>query len=179
MKDRIVEILKTENKALSVYEINDLLDLKTTKDLQELLKNLNELIDELVIYHTNKDKYMLFKDSHLKTGKLTVNKKGYGFVDIEGKDDVYVASDNMNGAIHGDIVVVEITSKKSMELEGRILKVIKRELKQIVGTIIKVKNKLIFKADDDKLKFNVVLSGNVLKPCNSSCFNSTISPTVF
>ena len=126
MKDKIINILKNENKALSVYEINDLLNFSSSDDLQSLLKELDDLENELVIYHTNKDKYMLFDNSHLKTGRLIVNKKGFGFVDIEGKDDIYVSANNMNGAIHGDIVIAEITSKKGFELEGRILKIVKQ-----------------------------------------------------
>ena len=70
MKDKIINILKNENKALSVYEINDLLNFSSSDDLQSLLKELDDLENELVIYHTNKDKYMLFDNSHLKTGKL-------------------------------------------------------------------------------------------------------------
>ncbi len=158
MKDKILEILRRENKALSVYELNDMLNLENSEDLQNLLKTLEELIDELKVYHTNKDKYLLFENSHLKVGKLIVNKKGYGFVDIEGKDDVYVSSANMNNALHGDLVVVEITSKKGFALEGRILKTIKRELKTVVGTIINDKNKLHLKLDDDKLNINVILT---------------------
>ena len=163
MKDRILEILKEENKALSIYEINDMLGLNTKEELQILLKDLEELINELKVYYTNKNKYLLFSNSHLKTGKLIVNKKGYGFVDIEGKDDVYISSSNMNGAIHGDLVIVEITSKKGIDLEGRILKVIKRELKSVVGTIIKIKNKLVLKLDDDKYNFNVILKKESMK----------------
>ena len=53
---------------------------------------------------------MPFTNSHLKIGKLIGNKKGFGFVDIEGKDDVFIAPTNMNNAIHGDKVIVEITS---------------------------------------------------------------------
>ena len=163
MKDRIIDILKNENKALSVYEINDLLKLNSSSDLQELLKGLEKLENELEVYHTNKDKYMLFDNSHLKTGKLIVNKKGYGFVDIEGKDDIYVSATNMNGAIHGDIVIAEITSKKGFDLEGRILKVVKREIDNVVGTIVKNKNNLELKLDDDKLNINVILDKNSLK----------------
>ena len=163
MKDKIVEILKKENKALSVYEINDLLNLSSSEDLQSLLKELDELEKELIVYHTNKDKYMLFDNSHLKTGRLIVNKKGFGFVDIEGKDDIYIASNNMNGAIHGDIVVAEITSKKGFDLEGRILKIVKRDLENVVGTIIKDNNKLVLKLDDDKLNINVILDNNSMK----------------
>ena len=163
MKEQILDILKKENKALSVYEINDLLGLSSSDELKELLKNLEELINDLKVYHTNKDKYLLFENSHLKTGRLVVNKKGYGFVDIEGDEDVYIASKNLNGAIHGDLVVVEITSKKGLDLEGRILKIIKRELKTVVGTIIKVDNKLKLKIDDDKININIILEKNSLK----------------
>ena len=99
----------------------------------------------------------------MKTGRLVVNKKGYGFVDIEGDEDVYIASKNLNGAIHGDLVVVEITSKKGLDLEGRILKIIKRELKTVVGTIIKVDNKLKLKIDDDKININIILEKDSLK----------------
>ncbi len=163
MKDKIINILKNENKALSVYEINDLLNFSSSDDLQNLLKELDDLENELVIYHTNKDKYMLFDNSHLKTGRLIVNKKGFGFVDIEGKDDIYVSANNMNGAIHGDIVIAEITSKKGFELEGRILKIVKRDLKNVVGTIIKDNNKLVLKLDDDKLNINIILDDNSMK----------------
>ena len=163
MKEQILDILKKENKALSVYEINDLLGLSSSDELKELLKNLEDLINDLKVYHTNKDKYLLFENSHLKTGRLVVNKKGYGFVDIEGDEDVYIASKNLNGAIHGDLVVVEITSKKGLDLEGRILKIIKRELKTVVGTIIKVDNKLKLKIDDDKININIILEKDSLK----------------
>ena len=163
MRDKIIEILKSNNKALSVYEVNDLLGLNSSDDLQSLLKDLDELENEMIIYHTNKDKYMLLSNSHLKTGRLIVNKKGFGFVDIEGKDDIYVAANNMNGAIHGDIVIAEITSKKGFDLEGRILKIVKRDLKNVVGTIVKDRNKLTLKLDDDKLNINVLLDSNSMK----------------
>ena len=38
MKEQILDILKKENKALSVYEINDLLGLSSSDELKELLK---------------------------------------------------------------------------------------------------------------------------------------------
>ena len=69
----------------------------------------------------------------------------------------------MNGALHGDIVVVEVTSKKGLELEGRILKIVKREIKTVVGTIVKNKNGLRLKIDDDKININIILSKENLK----------------
>ena len=33
---------------------------------------------------------MLLHNSNLRIGVLTVNKKGFGFVDIDGEEDVYI-----------------------------------------------------------------------------------------
>lgn len=157
MEDRILEILKRENKAYSVHELEDMLGLSSVDDLKELLKALNKMEDELVVYRSNKDKFMLFNNSHLKIGRLIGNKKGFGFVDIEGDEDVYISSSNMNGAIHSDRVIVEITSKKGLELEGRIVKVVDRNLKQIVGEFYYQDGKACLKSDENKLNIKVVI----------------------
>ncbi len=155
LEDRIIELLTKTDKALSVTEINDALGFSSVDELKELLKVLNKLEDELKIYRTKKDNYLLFTNSHLKVGTMIANKKGYGFVDIEGDEDVFIPPANMNGAIHGDKVIVEITSPKGIDLEGRILKIVDRKFKQMVGEIYYIKNKPFLKLDDDRVKLNV------------------------
>ena len=102
MEEQILEILRHEKRAYSVSELEDLLGLGSVEELKELLKTLNRLEDQLKVYRTNKNNYMLFQNSHLKIGKLLGNKKGFGFVDIEGDDDVFIAPSHMNNAIHGE-----------------------------------------------------------------------------
>ena len=155
MEDKIIELLTNTDKALSVNEINDALGFSSVEELKELLKVLNKLEDELKIYRTKKNNYLLFTNSHLKIGTMIANKKGYGFVDIEGDEDVFIPPTNMNGAIHGDKVIVEITSPKGIDLEGRILKIVDRKFKQMVGEVYYVKNKPFLKLDDDRIKLNI------------------------
>lgn len=155
LEDRIIDLLKNTDKALSVTEINDSLGFKTVDELKELLKTLNAMEDSLKIYRTKKDNYLLFTNSHLKLGTMIANKKGYGFVDIEGDADVFIPPTNMNGAIHGDKVIVEITSPKGIDLEGRILKIVDRKFRQMVGEIYYKKNIPYLKLDDDRVKLNV------------------------
>ena len=73
------------------------------------------------------------------------------------EEDIYVSSENMNGAIHEDIVLVEITSKMNIErLEGRILKVIKRQVERYIGEInFDKKGKGHITLDDKKIKLNI------------------------
>ncbi len=155
MQEKILAILKKEQKALSAQEIYDLLELNSVDDLKNLLKELQVLEENLQIYRTKKDNYMLFTNSHLKLGKMIANKKGFGFVDIEGDEDVFIAPSNINGAIHGDQVVVEITSKKGMDLEGRIVRVVNRDLKQLVGEYYTKDGMGYIKLDDEKVKLLV------------------------
>lgn len=149
MQERILEILKEEERAYSIEELEEILGIRSAEELKTLLVCLRDLENSLKVYHTNKGNYMLFNNSHLRVGRLIGNKKGFGFVDIEGDEDVFIPPTCMNGAIHGDQVIVEITSKKGLDLEGRIVKVLDRKLHQIVGEFY-YKGGLGHIAPDDK-----------------------------
>lgn len=158
MRDDILNILKNSDKALDIYELHDLLHIKTVEEAKELNDELRKLTDEVIVYHSNKDKYMMLEKSHLRKGVMRTNKKGFGFVEVPGlDDDVYVALENMNGAIHDDVVLVEITSKMNLDrLEGRILKVIKRQVQRYIGEItFDDKGKGHIKLDDNRIKLNI------------------------
>jgi len=157
MEERIIEIVKTSDRALSVDEIFHALNLKSTEDLKELMVILNQMEDNLQLYRTKKDNYMPFSNSNLKVGKLIGNKKGFGFVDIEGADDVFIPPMNMNNAIHGDKVIVEITSKKGTNMEGRILKILERSFDTMVGEYVIKDNKGTIILDNDKIKLNIFI----------------------
>lgn len=158
MRDDILNILKNSDKALDIYELHDMLHINTVEGAKELTDELRKLTDEVVVYHSNKDKYMMLEKSHLRKGVMRTNKKGFGFVEVDNMDDdIYVAQENMNGAIHDDIVLVEITSKMNLDrLEGRILKVIKRQVQRYIGEItFDAKGKGHIKLDDNKIKLNI------------------------
>ena len=157
MREDILEVLGKSDGALSIYDIQDKLSLNTVDQVKELSEELRKLEEDVLIYHSNKNKNMLLEKSQLRKGLMRVNKKGFGFVEVENMDDdIFVSSDNMNGAIHDDIVLVEITSKMHLDrLEGRILKVLKRQVTRYIGEINFVKNKGIIKLDDQKVKIEI------------------------
>lgn len=157
MREQILEIVNREDKALSVEEMLERMNLSSVEEFKSLLRELNALEDELLIYRTNKNKYMKFSNSNLRLGKVLATKKGYGFVDIEGDEDVFIPEAYMNHAIHGDKVVVEITSKKGTDLEGRIVRIVERKLNPMVGEVVIEKGKPMVMLDDPKLKIKVYL----------------------
>ena len=159
MKDRILEILKNSNKALTVEDIDDRLNLKDIKETKEFLSVLNELEEEGEVYHSNKNKYMIFDNGPLKKGVIRMNKKGFGFVEVEGYEDIYISVDNINNAIHNDVVVVEVLKRKDDgRLEGRIVRTIKRELSNLVGEVLYKGGACTVIPDDKKLKLELIIN---------------------
>ena len=100
MKARILEILENVGRALKYEEIDSLLNIKTIEETKEMADCLLELESDGEIYHSNKDKYMLFSDSNLKKGILRMNKKGFGFVEVNNEEeDIFISIDNIKDAI--------------------------------------------------------------------------------
>ena len=158
MRDAILDILTKSNSALTIMEISNQLNLKTPEQVKELIEEVNRLVDDFTIYRSNKNKYMLFENSHLKKGRLSVTTKGYGFVIIDGeKDDIYVDEKNMRGALNNDIVVVEPFKGRNGKIEGRIIRVLKKENNLIVGEYTVLDNHPHFIPDDKKLKMEILL----------------------
>ena len=160
MKEKIVEILKNMNKALSLEEIMDFISISSAEDIRALQMTLDALVKEAVVYCSNKGKYMLMKNSPVKKGVVRANKKGFAFVDVEDmEEDVFIKRDNVNGAIQDDVVLVEITSPKHIDkLEGRILRVLERNKDTYVGEINFKKNFGIITLDDKKVNLNIEVS---------------------
>ena len=165
MKEKIRKVLENIHEAKELIEINDLLGLTTVEEYQELQKNMEELVSTYQVFKTKKNKYLLMKNCPgLKIGKLSVTKKGFGFLILEKEEDIYISKDNLNGAINDDTVLVEIT-EKGIKPEGKVLKVVKRDLENIVGEIKVIKNNKILEPDDDKINLKIYLSEETSKNC--------------
>ncbi len=167
MKERILDLLKNIHEAKELIEINDLLGLKTAEEYRELQNAMDELVDNYIVFYTKKGKYILLNNCPgIKIGRLSVNKKGFGFVILDKEDDIYVDKKNMNGAIHDDIVLVEVFPS-GVRKEAKVIRVIKRELSDLVGEItFDDKGNCILKLDsDDKRNILVELTQESIKNC--------------
>ena len=160
MRNTIIEKLKQENKGLTLIEINDLLGLNTVEEYKELQKEITTLVSDGLIHKSKKDKFILMeKCSSLLTGILHINKNGNGFVDTKYDEDTFIRRENLNGAVDGDFVEIDVQND-----EGIVVNILKRDLNLIVGEIVKDrKNSLTFKLDDKKKQINIKLTKESLE----------------
>ena len=163
MKDKILELLTNIHEAKEAIEINDMLGLKSADEYRELCDTLENLVKEYLIYKTKKDKYILLKNCPgLKIGKLSVNKKGFGFLLLDKEDDIYITDDNFNGAIDDDVVLCEVFTS-GVRKEAKVIRVIKRDLDSLVGEVYYENDKPYIKLDDSNKDIIIELVGDKIK----------------
>lgn len=117
---------------------------------------LEELEEDGYIGKTKKGKIASPKSMGYFVGKFVAHRKGFGFVesDEEYTQDLFIPAADVNGAMHNDRVVAEITKPATDErrAEGAIIKVLEREITKVVGEF--QSNKTFGFVIADEKKFN-------------------------
>ena len=163
MKEKVLNTLKGQSNAVSTEELCSLLENASTDEISKVQPILNEMVQNGEVYYTNKGKYILFENCpDIKIGEIDVNQKGFGFLLQEG-EDIHIEKMFLNGAIDGDTVIVEITEKKP-KLEGRVLRIVKRNLNNLVGTVRFIHGKP-FMTLEDKRALTIELDMKSTRDC--------------
>ena len=117
---------------------------------------LDELEEDSYIVKTKKGRVMSPNQMGLFVGKFVSHRKGFGFVesDEELVQDLFIPKNDINGALHNDRVMAEIVTPATEDrrAEGKVIKIIKREVTRVVGLFQENKS-FGFVVPDDK-KFN-------------------------
>ena len=95
-------------------------------------------------------------------GVFEANERGFGFVrpEDDDKDDVFISRDDINGALNGDVVEVEILSQKAdgKRPEGKVIRIVRRGKTTLVGTFKNSKNFGFVVPDDKKFDSDIFIS---------------------
>lgn len=140
-----------------------------TEEREEFKRILSELTDEGKVILTENAKYMAGtgkkKEKKKKnliptlTGTFISNAKGFGFVEIEDRDeDLYIPQDMINGAFHKDIVeVVLLPDNGGKRQEAKVVRIVEHGISEIVGTYEKSKNFGFVRPDNAKLSTDIFI----------------------
>jgi ribonuclease R len=158
-KDKILTFMKDEAyKPLTFKELLQIFEIEG-KMKKALLIALNELEDEGKIIFTRSERYGLPEKMNLIIGTLEGNQKGYAFLIPDDKNlkDLFISPVDMNGAMHGDRVIVRpmkvLEDVKSPE--GKVIRIIERANQYVIGTFQKSKHFGFVVPDDKRIAFDI------------------------
>ncbi len=155
----IFEALNRFNKPLRAREIAKYLKIPP-EEREALRAKLKELAKSGKLVKLRGSKYALPEKLGLVIGKLCVYREGFGFVDpLEGGKGVFVPGRSMAGAMNGDIVAVEIVKEgREGRREGKIVSVIERAVKKVVGRVEKSKGQCFVIPEDKRIRYDIILT---------------------
>ncbi|MEG0842996.1 MAG: ribonuclease R [Romboutsia sp.] len=156
LKERLIGLINEEAyNPLKKEELALIFDIHAS-EMPMFYNFLDELEEDGYICKSKKGKIMSPNQMGLYTGKFISHRKGFGFVesDAEYTQDLFISAENINSAMHNDRVMAEVIVPATDEkrAEGRIIKILHREVTTVVGTFQPSKN-FGFVVPDDK-KFN-------------------------
>ena len=120
------------------------------EDREEFRGILRELLEEGKLSLTSKAKYVKGNGRAL-TGIFISHAKGFGFVEIEGREeDLYIPEGKTGGAFHKDTVEVALLPEsEGRRQEAQVVRIIARGMTQIVGTYDRVSENYGFVIPDN------------------------------
>lgn len=156
LKERLLGLINEEAyNPLKKEELAIIFDIHST-EMPMFYNFLDELEEDGYICKTKKGKIASAKQMGYFVGKFVAHRKGFGFVesDEEYTQDLFIPASEINSAMHNDRVVAEIVTPATDEkrAEGRIIKILQREVTKVVGVFQPNKN-FGFVIPDEK-KFN-------------------------
>ncbi len=96
---------------------------------------------------------------------MSVNLKGFGFVTPEnGGNDIFVAAENLRGALNSDKVKIKIIDEYRGRREGIVIEILERDKEIFVGTLDKLGKKTVFTPDDKRITQKIILPNQKFLP---------------
>jgi len=165
LTNTILSILKKErNQSFNYKQIAAKLGVNDASSRNQIIKKLRELQGKQEIEEVERGKFKAIVNTEYHTGRLDLAAKGNGYIICEDfDDDVFIASNNINKALHGDEVEFYAYKRRNRgKIEGEITNVIKRAKSEYVG-VIQIHNKKNFAfvvPDSNKMQTDIFVPIN-------------------
>ena len=146
----ILTILKSDRKKIFNHkQIAAKLKVNDASSRNQIIKNLHKLADQKEIEEVERGKFQLISSTEYFIGKVDMAARGNAYIISDAfEDDVFIASNNMHKALHGDTVELYIYNrKKNGRQEGEVTQIIERARTEYVG-VVQLNDKFAFVVPD-------------------------------
>jgi ribonuclease R len=155
--DQILQACREAGRPLLPGELNEALQVPPDR-AAALEAALARLVSQGKLVSLKGGRYGLAEKMNLAVGELSVHPDGFGFVTPEaGGKDIYLTQVNLKEAWHGDRVVVRIEGSRGRRREGRVIRILERRLKEVLGLLNRADETYFVEPEDEHLIFNLII----------------------
>jgi len=165
LTNTILSILKKDRKQSFNHKqiaAKFFLGVNDASSRNQIIKKLQQLKEKQEIEEVERGKFKIISSTEYHTGRVDMASRGSGYIISDDFDeDIFIASNNMNKALHGDEVeFYAYKRRKRGKIEGEITAIIQRAKSEYVGVIQLHKNYAFVVVDGTKMYTDVFVPIN-------------------
>ncbi len=160
-RELILQVLSEEGVPLEVNQLMKLLDIGSG-EREAFGKRLGAMERDGQIMQNRKGALCLTEKIHLVAGVIQGHPDGFGFLIPDDRqkcqDDIFLSAREMQQVMHGDRAMVRITEiDRKGRPEGKVVEVLERANKTIVGRVIRGQGVTIVAAEDKRISQDILI----------------------
>lgn len=157
-REFILQIMEEEGAPVSIEQLYKLLDIRKTE--REIFnRRLGAMLRDGQIFQNRKGALCLAEKVNLIPGKVLGHPDGFGFlVPDAGGDDLFLSPKEMAQVMHGDRVLVRQAGfDRRGRPEGKVVEILERTNKRIVGRLIVESGVVLVAAEDRRIAQDILI----------------------
>ncbi len=152
-------IVVKAGKPVDDAEIRKRLSIRSAKDRRQLKRLLEALIREGRLIRNRRGLYAVPKRMDLVSGRVIGHSEGYGFVSVEGGDDLWLSPRTMQEVMHGDRVMARPSRTDDRgRRSGVVVELLESRDPRIVGRYREDQGVGFVMPDDRRIRHDIVIS---------------------
>ncbi len=137
IREKLLKLIEKEN--LIQKQIYAEMEAITKDEKKEVRKELKTLLTEMVVIKDSRNRYHL-NNSNIIKGIIEFTKSGnLAFITLQNGEEIAIMPENSSNAMHKDLVVIEKIGKWRDIDKGKVVKILERNIKKVVGEFQKKK----------------------------------------
>jgi len=152
-REHILSALRSDLGPMDFEALADHLDLRSDDDLEALRRRVGAMKRDGQLIQNRRRGLVPVDTEALIAGRISAHPDGFGFVIADdGDKDIYLNGKQMRQVLHGDRVVVCVTGNDHRgRREGRIVDVVERANKSLVGKLIIERGAIVVSPDNKRI----------------------------
>lgn len=158
-RELILTVIRDHNAPMSKEELLHILEINDPELQEAMRRRLRAMENDGQLVFTKRKRYALPERLDLLKGTVIGHKDGYGFLQVDGsKDDWFIPNGQMQKVLHDDYVLAQPNGfDRRGRKEVRIVRVLERRKKQIVGRFFLEDGIGYVVPDDSRINHDIVI----------------------
>ncbi len=158
-REYILQTLTTQGAPLEIGRLVELLDVQPF-ELESFQRRLGAMAREAQLMQNRRGDWLIPDKADLVHGRVAGHPDGYGFLTPEdGSPDLFLSAKEMDKVLHGDKVIARVIGvDRKGRPEGKIVEVIERANRFVVGRVIEEHGVRFVVAENKRISQDILLA---------------------